>query len=57
MGIPCVVGTQEATKLLQENQEVTVDGFNGKVYKGAILKADSPVKKEVMSVTKKTKIK
>ncbi len=35
MGIPAVVGTQKATELLKEDQEVTVDGTNGKVYSGS----------------------
>ncbi len=34
LGIPCVVGTREATKTLSEGQVVTVDGSNGKVYQG-----------------------
>ncbi len=35
-GIPCVVGTKEATKILKDNQEITVDGYSGKVYLGKI---------------------
>ena len=34
MGIPSVVGTQEATAKLKEGQMITVDGTNGKVYSG-----------------------
>ncbi len=34
MGIPCVVGTQHATSKLEDGEIVTVDGFNGKVYRG-----------------------
>lgn len=34
MGIPAVVGTQNALEVLQDGQEVTVDGFHGKVYSG-----------------------
>ncbi|MBS3155589.1 phosphoenolpyruvate synthase [Candidatus Woesearchaeota archaeon] len=34
MGIPCVVGTEKATKILKDGDMVTVDGTNGKVYKG-----------------------
>lgn len=34
MGIPCVVGTGEATKTLQEGTFITVDGNAGKVYEG-----------------------
>ncbi len=34
LGIPCIVGTQNATKVLKDNMEVTVDGTRGVVYKG-----------------------
>jgi len=34
VGIPCVVGTLKATKLLHDNQIVTVDAINGKIYEG-----------------------
>lgn len=34
MGIPSVVGTDNATSVLEDGQEVTVDGFTGKVYTG-----------------------
>ncbi|MBT7237287.1 phosphoenolpyruvate synthase [Candidatus Woesearchaeota archaeon] len=34
MGIPSVVGTQKATEVLKEGQEITVDGTNGKIYSG-----------------------
>jgi pyruvate, water dikinase len=33
--LPCVVGTGNATTMLQTGQEVTVDGRTGKVYAGA----------------------
>ena len=36
MGIPCVVGTEKATQLIKENQEITVDGTKGEVYSGII---------------------
>jgi pyruvate,water dikinase len=34
MGIPAVVGTENATSILEDGQEITVDGFNGKVFLG-----------------------
>jgi pyruvate, water dikinase len=34
MGIPCVVGTNEATKILKDGDIVTVDGNSGKVIAG-----------------------
>lgn len=34
LGIPCVVGTGDASKKLGDNIEITVDGHRGMVYKG-----------------------
>jgi pyruvate, water dikinase len=34
MGIPCVVGSDKATKVLKEGQEITVNGYDGKIYSG-----------------------
>ena len=49
LGIPCVVGTENATKVLKTGQIVTVDGAQGKVYEGklaiAIRKAPSTTPK------------
>jgi pyruvate,water dikinase len=36
LGIPCVVGTGDATQRLKPDQIVTVDGSRGKVYEGKI---------------------
>jgi len=36
LGVPCIVGTQEATKLLKEGDTVSVDGTHGMVYEGMI---------------------
>ena len=39
MGIPCIVGTENATELLKDNQEVTIDcsqGNEGYVYEGIL---------------------
>lgn len=54
MGIPAVVGTQEATTKLKEGEIITVDGFNGKIYKGKVAES---VQKEVLPVTAQTKTK
>lgn len=37
MGIPCVVGTGEATKQLANGTLITVDGGRGKIYKGNVV--------------------
>ncbi len=34
MGIPAVVGTDNATSVLEDGMEVTVDGFKGVIFKG-----------------------
>jgi len=36
LGIPCIVGTEKATKILKDNMAVTVDATNGKIYKGVL---------------------
>lgn len=35
LGIPAVVGCSTATKLLANNEVITVDGYEGKIYEGA----------------------
>lgn len=52
MGIPCIVGTQEATTRLKEGEIITVNGFTGKIYKGKVAET---TQKEVLPVTAKTK--
>ncbi|MCI4368652.1 MAG: phosphoenolpyruvate synthase [Thermoplasmata archaeon] len=34
LGVPCVVGTRTATRMISEGAEITVDGKTGSVYKG-----------------------
>ncbi|MDD4874012.1 MAG: phosphoenolpyruvate synthase [Dehalococcoidales bacterium] len=36
LGIPCVVGTDQATKTLIDRKIITVDGSKGKVYSGKV---------------------
>ncbi|MCF7910054.1 phosphoenolpyruvate synthase [Candidatus Pacearchaeota archaeon] len=54
MGIPCVVGTEKATATLTDEMVVTVDGFNGKIYKGKVAES---VQKEIKPVEAHTKTK
>jgi pyruvate,water dikinase len=37
LGVPCIVGTQVATKVLSDGQKVTVDAIRGKVYSGEVV--------------------
>ncbi|WP_407431082.1 phosphoenolpyruvate synthase [Methanobrevibacter sp.] len=44
LGIPCVVGTGDATKTLKENDGVTLDGKKGLVFEGiSEVKEEAPV--------------
>lgn len=36
LGIPCVVGTGKATEKIKDTQVVTVDGYSGNIYDGAV---------------------
>jgi pyruvate,water dikinase len=54
MGIPAIVGTDDATTKLKDGDIITVDGNSGKVYKGKVAETH---KKEVGLVTANTKTK
>lgn len=64
LGIPCVVGTEKATSLLQEEQVITVDGQKGVVYEGNVADDKNHVKQivetfenlEQESIDTKTKV-
>ena len=43
LGIPAIVGTETATKMLRNDEEVTVDGAAGKVFEGLIKVEQKPV--------------
>lgn len=42
LGIPCIVGTRNGTKVLASGMEVTVDAKSGVVYEGIVPEAVSP---------------
>ncbi len=52
LGIPCVTGTEKATKVLKEKQLVTVDGNEGLVYEGAVGEAKKQQYKDYRTKTK-----
>ena len=54
MGIPCIVGTREATAKLKEGEIITMDAYSGKIYKGKISETKQ---KEILPVTASTKTK
>jgi pyruvate, water dikinase len=39
LGIPCVVGTEHATKMIKNGELLTVDGIKGIIYKGGLSKS------------------
>ncbi len=43
LGIPCVVGTEKATHVLKDGEVITVNGAEGKVYRGSIKMTGSPL--------------
>ena len=46
LGIPCVVGTEHATEILEDMDEVTVNGYDGLVYKG-IIEIEKPKEEKI----------
>jgi len=42
LGIPCIVGTENGTKLMKTGKEYTVDAKNGVVYKGILKELTGP---------------
>jgi pyruvate,water dikinase len=51
LGIPCIVGTDAATKLMVTGKEYTVDSASGVVYEGAIVEAAAPAAQVAPTVT------
>jgi len=47
LGIPCVVGTGNATEILKENNKVTIDGKKGLVFDGEFAIADEKQDQEM----------
>jgi len=55
LGVPCIVGTKKATRLLKNNQIITVNGTRGEIYQGGIIKTASPENQKLRIKTKKKK--
>ncbi len=45
LGIPCIVGTENATSVVKDGATVTVDGFTGEVFEGKV-ELEAPKKTE-----------
>ncbi|MGA2367927.1 MAG: phosphoenolpyruvate synthase [Dehalococcoidia bacterium] len=50
MGLPCVVGTRNATKVLKDKLLVTVDGTHGIVYEGKLKEKNKSAEEVAMAV-------
>ncbi|MGB9706620.1 MAG: phosphoenolpyruvate synthase [Microgenomates group bacterium] len=50
LGVPCVVGTQTATKILKNGQIVTVNGTKGEVYQGGMISKISNIKYQISNI-------
>ncbi len=56
MGIPCIVGTENATKILNDGNIITVDATHGKVVFGRVL-AEHAVREIKQKIPTKTQLK
>lgn len=54
LGKPCVVGTQNATKILKEGMVITVDGTHGVVYEGKVVLEELTKKETAKQILKST---
>jgi pyruvate,water dikinase len=41
LGVPCIVGTEKATKVLKDGEEITIDGQRGLIFKGSVAKKEA----------------
>jgi len=55
LGIPCVVGAEQATTTLRDGQIVTVDGSRGMVYQGKVAKEKMTIVTDILKEQIKTK--
>ena len=49
LGIPCVVGTEKATDILEDGDEVTVNGYEGIVYNGFV-EIEKPAEEKIQVI-------
>jgi len=57
LGIPCVVGAEQATTTLTDGQIITVDGSRGKVYQGRVAKKKTAIITDILREEIRTKTK
>ena len=52
LGVPCIVGVQQATKILKNEQIITVDGAKGEIYQGGIIMGKKLEEIQVLPVSR-----
>lgn len=52
LGVPCIVGTEQATKILSGGEVITVDGEAGRVYEGDLTKVVQQSKRSKVDLAK-----
>jgi len=57
LGVPCIVGTGNATKILQDGDLITVDGTKGKIYKGEVVSKEKVKTPDILKERIKTRTK
>lgn len=55
LGIPCVVGTRNATRVLKDGMIVSIDGTEGRIYEGNLLKEIEEVREKEEEEREKVK--
>jgi len=55
LGIPCVVGTEQATTTLKDGDLITVDGSRGKVYQGKVAREKMTIITDILKEQMPTK--
>lgn len=58
LGVPCIVGTSTATKILKDGMIVTLNGATGEIYKGSVYKSQTTIlKSQINSNSQASKLK
>ncbi|MBU0534958.1 phosphoenolpyruvate synthase [Patescibacteria group bacterium] len=52
LGVPCIVGTEQATKMLSSGEVITVDGEAGRIYEGDLTKVVQQSKRSKVDLAK-----
>lgn len=58
LGVPCIVGTSTATKILKDGMIVTLNGATGEIYKGSVYKSQATIlKSQIISKSQNSNLK